>query len=634
MKKITLLTLLLFSVYCWGQQANDCIDAIVVCGNTEIESNVSGYGTQELDPDNSPCGSEEVNSLWLKLNIGTGGSLAFDILPNDSELNVDYDFYLYGPDFNCDNYNTPIRCSTTNPVEANLSYNSSGLDDNEIDPFQGPGSDGNSYVSSLNVLAGQTYYLLIDRPHGGGGFRLEWTGTARFEELPPINEPIDIMECANANVSSVDLTVNDNIKPAGNEFTIAYFPSLADAFDGTNVIIQPETYPTPFNETTVYTKITGPGGCFEIKNFKVAIDGNASIQRLAYAECATNPNGTAVFDLEVIWNDILDLNPAIGQSQTDFYASLENAENGTGILPYPIYETATTTLYAKHTREGVTCDSYYEVTLTVSSGPAIGDLKLVQCDVDSDSADGITEFNLEEIYNTEPALANLNVQFFVTEEDITINNAIADLAGYSNIGSPFSQTIFYKTNSGDCPSQGEIELVVEPTTVSEGPGGSYYLCEDDTLAENLTATLFVRIENSNECIDVKELELGVLEGPEFEFPEEFLLCTDGDDAIQVSGPEGFDTIEWFKQENGSWVSQGNEINLSINEIGEYRIEAGSSLSNEGDKPVCTAVRDFSVNPSSKATILNVYVEDLNGNTSLRVEVSLAIANSLPQMLMV
>ena len=60
-----------------GQRANDCVDAVVVCGNSTINTNVSGFGTQELDNSANPCFFQEVNSLWLQLNIAVTGTLEF-----------------------------------------------------------------------------------------------------------------------------------------------------------------------------------------------------------------------------------------------------------------------------------------------------------------------------------------------------------------------------------------------------------------------------------------------------------------------------------------------------------------------------------------------------------------------------
>jgi len=135
-KRISIITLLVFSNSLWSQSnqaANDCINAIVVCGNNEIESNVSGPGTIELFDNGGDCFLFENNSLWFELNITVSGTLAFTITPEDSSISVDYDFNLFGTSSSCGNLGDPIRCSTTNPIAAGLTNNLTGLRDSETD---------------------------------------------------------------------------------------------------------------------------------------------------------------------------------------------------------------------------------------------------------------------------------------------------------------------------------------------------------------------------------------------------------------------------------------------------------------------------------------------------------------------
>ncbi len=96
MKKI-LLVLFSFFFAIQGKaqnEPNDCVNAIVVCGNGTFASNASGSGTiQEV----SGCGGFENNSLWIEINSVQGGILG-----------------------------SPIRCATTNPDQAGLSSNVTG----------------------------------------------------------------------------------------------------------------------------------------------------------------------------------------------------------------------------------------------------------------------------------------------------------------------------------------------------------------------------------------------------------------------------------------------------------------------------------------------------------------------------
>ena len=137
MKKILTLFLLLNSILIFSQ--NDCSDAIVVCGNDGYQNLTAiGVGIQELNGSNT-CGSEENNSLWFKVTINTAGNLGFTLTPTDelgntnTDLVVDFDFFLFGPNVDCGNIGQAIRCSTTNPLAAGSSSNLTGMNTTETD---------------------------------------------------------------------------------------------------------------------------------------------------------------------------------------------------------------------------------------------------------------------------------------------------------------------------------------------------------------------------------------------------------------------------------------------------------------------------------------------------------------------
>ena len=145
-----------------AQQPNDCVNAIVICSNGSFSSNASGAGVQEV----SGCSSEEHNSIWIRVDVVKSGTLGFDLIPENTNLSVDYDFWVYGPNEDCSSLTTPIRCSTTNPIAAGQTNNHTGIGDAAMETFEGPGPDGDSYVEWIDVLDGESYYIVIDRPIG------------------------------------------------------------------------------------------------------------------------------------------------------------------------------------------------------------------------------------------------------------------------------------------------------------------------------------------------------------------------------------------------------------------------------------------------------------------------------------
>src|SRR5690606_39546199 len=106
-------------------------------------------------------GDSENNSLWLKVLIKDGGTLGFVITPDSNNLVVDFDFWLFGPANDCSEIGNSIRCSTTNPIQAQLAYNTTGMNDTETDFSEGPGPDGNAFIQWITVEDDQIYYLLV-----------------------------------------------------------------------------------------------------------------------------------------------------------------------------------------------------------------------------------------------------------------------------------------------------------------------------------------------------------------------------------------------------------------------------------------------------------------------------------------
>ncbi|TYA56714.1 hypothetical protein FVF61_05605, partial [Formosa maritima] len=257
-----------------AQEPNDCVNAITVCGNGNFSSNATGYGnTQEV----AGCGGFEHNSLWLEINIVQAGTLGFNLIPDDPDILVDYDFWVYGPNRLCSNLGSPIRCATTNPDAAGLSNNHTGIDGSTTLTQTGPGPNGNGYVYWLTVNPGETYYLVIDRPHGDGGFELEWTGSAMngtgaFPTPPTANAINDVVQCSsNFPIGLFDLTSLDSSisNDLANE-TVQYYATLADATDGINPL--PWLYSNTTNPQQIYAKVfSGITDCYSLIDFNLVV---------------------------------------------------------------------------------------------------------------------------------------------------------------------------------------------------------------------------------------------------------------------------------------------------------------------------------------------------------------------------
>ena len=263
MKKIIIIVIALITASLAKAQTlpNDCVRAVTVCGNGTFFSNASGIGTvQEINA----CGGFESNSLWIKITIAPsvvpGSSLGFNLIPDNTAITVDYDFWVFTANAVCGALGSPIRCSTTNPAAAGLTSNVTGMNGSQLDTAEGPGASGNGFVRWLTVSPGQTYYIAIDRPVGNGGFQIQWIGTATaglgaFPAPPTANSIPDIKTCSNTpNVGIFDLnTVRPLINPNLILNTITFHTTISNAID--NVSPLPNIFANTLNPQTIYRQL-------------------------------------------------------------------------------------------------------------------------------------------------------------------------------------------------------------------------------------------------------------------------------------------------------------------------------------------------------------------------------------------
>lgn len=307
MKKIIFLLLILSSNILLSQ--NDCKDAIIVCGNSGYSDlTVSGYGVQELSGA-STCSSKENNSIWFKLHIKTGGTLGFTLTPKSNAITEDFDFFIFAPTATCGNIGTTIRCSTTNPKSSGQTSNLTGMNDTETDEFEGPGPAGNNFIKWLNVNAGESYFLVVDRPVGNSGFDLTWTGTATFFDQPVIdkttlpNNSLDLTECDNDSVDDdstyFDLTKNDTVMGNQTNVNITYHLSNNDAILGVNPITTPNAYKNISSPQSVFLRLTNTlTECFITESFNLNINPTLNNDDIVIID-DTNNNGLDTYSIRI-----------------------------------------------------------------------------------------------------------------------------------------------------------------------------------------------------------------------------------------------------------------------------------------------------------------------------------------------
>ncbi|MFI2742263.1 T9SS type B sorting domain-containing protein [Zhouia sp. PK063] len=618
---------------------NDCINAIQICGNGAISTNANGTGYQEINMNNS-CSSQEHNSIWLKINITKTGTLGFTLKPISSDLSIDYDFFIFGPNATCDNLGNSIRCSTTNPLAAGLVSNYTGLNDAELDEYEGPGENGNSFLKSLDVKVGETYYIVIDRPIGNSPFELEWTGTATqggdpFPPAPTIQKPKDLIECGNNGEATFDLFSTKQEINSNSNYNIAYFKTLADANDYSNEL--PQYYTSTISEQTIYARLDNPlTGCFSITNFKLLKNDSPKVSNsLSYSLCDDNNDGSVTFKLTNFNNDVLA--SSSNSNMVSYYKTKTDAKTFSNAITSITIHTNTTIYANVQDAANIGCYTTLPISLIKNNLPIAKNYTLTQCDVDvTNSTDGITSFNLEEAI---PFLANIT-----DDIDITLyreSKEITQLLGYENT-TPFQENIdvVVTNKTTGCQNFSTLTLKVNPTFASLPESGPVYACNNDKNDNTLegyfdleaikneyyknldvqlypniqdasleinaisgnqylsTSTIiYARIENNNQCQGIQQIQLIVKQKPKITINNEYLMCLN-QTPLTIISPDICDVYYWYKRTENSFEIVSNTKSVNISEPGNYVLVEGYKYNNL----ICDATKEFTVIASNIARI--------------------------------
>ncbi len=219
--------LLFFSFFniIYGQNS-DCMNAIQICSNANLNTNPIGSGTTDIV--NYGCLGGESSSAWYILNISTNGILTFTINPSG---NTDYDFALWGPfnSINCNTLGTPIRCSYADPSDCttNSRFNT-GIRTTDSDLSENGSSicfatntnilTGivNGFTNSVNVFGGEKYMLLINNyDNNSRSFTLSFpsmTAQLSCPTLPIIFNYIDGYAINDTNYINISILQNIDIQ--------------------------------------------------------------------------------------------------------------------------------------------------------------------------------------------------------------------------------------------------------------------------------------------------------------------------------------------------------------------------------------------------------------------------------------
>ncbi|SHK91685.1 T9SS type B sorting domain-containing protein [Chryseobacterium polytrichastri] len=586
MKKTLLIFLLLISQTFFSQA--DCTSALSVCGNSSITYSPTGIGAV-----NESLGgcliTGEHNSIWYKLTIATGGTLTFDLVPNDPA--ADYDWAVYGPNVTCGSLGAPIRCNAATVIGVGAS---TGLNMTST-LLSAAGGSSTPYCKYLDVLPGQTYYLYIDNwvdtiNPTMAPFSLTWGGTATLASpftdpaiqphpfvppgIPAANpaNPREVIVCNNPAVFDFN-TLSAVILNNNPNFLISYHTSQNDALSGASPILAPQTVNTT---TTYYYSIhyldpTNPNNpinsCRQVGAFKFKL-GNITGLNVNLFACNNNNAGVGTFNLTTaaVFGD-----PAAIKK---YYPTITDLNAGTNeILNPTAYIAAEGTVVVKIISP-FGCIGTAIITLKFFPVVVVNDATLRSCFIET---------------NPSTALFNLT-NASVTTQAGTIKKyypSVADaLNGTNEIPNPTTYiapngVVYIKvTNGNGCFAIAKVTLIViapvfsailkdkticmeDKTMLDAGPGFSSYLWSTGATTQSITnvgvGTYWVKLK-TGDCITTQTVKVYPSEQPVVSSID---ISTTTVTVYVMGGAPAYkysmDKITWQDSNIFTNVSRGNHV---------------------------------------------------------------------------
>lgn len=159
-----------------GTDNNDCTNATLICNSVAVPGNSTGPGilAEACGGGGCPAGGENYSN-WYSVSFVTSGTFSFTIVP--ATASDDYDYAVYGPSVTCAALGPAIRCSDSG-ASGNTGLSATAVDLTES-------VTGDKFTAVMNVLAGETYYIMIDEwSPTGTGYNLTLGGTASISCVP------------------------------------------------------------------------------------------------------------------------------------------------------------------------------------------------------------------------------------------------------------------------------------------------------------------------------------------------------------------------------------------------------------------------------------------------------------------
>ncbi|WAC01856.1 T9SS type B sorting domain-containing protein [Lacinutrix neustonica] len=375
----------------------------------------------------------------------------------------------------CDNNDNGFRIFDLNALNAIALGSQSATNytvtyhTNQVDADNDTNALPSSYMNQI-AYAVESIFVRIDNNNNTACystevFSIEVLPNPTITSVPDYGVCDDATDGDSANgFASFDLSTQDTALINGQNVTITYFESQSDAEANINSIPNPSTYTNmSTNSQTIYYRLENTATlCTETGSFNIVVHALPEVQNAILVQCDEDgtPDGFTEYNLNEANENVMISGDTTGFNYTH-YLTLAEAQSGMNpVTPFPFTNTSNPqTIYVRIENQTTGCFITAEYTLEVTATD-IGNTDLSECDNDYD---GLTAFTLSD---ADPLiLTNVpqgsTVAYYETASDAQFEiNQLPD--NYTN-STPFLQTIFIRVeNANDCFGIANMDLIVHP----------------------------------------------------------------------------------------------------------------------------------------------------------------------------
>lgn len=511
----------------------------------------------------------------LFLRVENDISACYSIRSFEIHTNLLLSETLLDPIKFCDLDNDGIQNIDLNAVRTMIANNLENLD---IDfyPSEEDQETGNIIMDSSYTMSGNSLQLFIDISSEScteqASIDFILYNNVQFNNLP--NQTV----CDNnsdgittINVSNFDTDVIGGLI----NYEVKYFTSLSDAENNNNPI--GNSFTNSSNPQMLYVRVgNNVTDCYDISSFNVEVNLAPDINKPEpLILCDSDLNEIEIVNLFSIIPE-LGLNPGV---EIGFFNSLENANNNLNSIPNPEnYSASSETIFIRATDNNSTTNCYTTTTLDIfiNTIPVVTEINDFQiCTQNTENANFMLESKDAEILNGQ---SNKEVFYFVdAQQTQPINKNLP----YTNISNP--QTIYVEVrniNDEECKENASFEIYVgmnpfynlpedldfvecdaEPVDgiievdfnsviqeiisgIENPPNVTFHdNIQDANLGNNALPLLyqnsenpqriFIRIENNQNCYNIEELGINILNTPKITDNASIQICDTNYDGLNT-----------------------------------------------------------------------------------------------------